>query len=77
MPAQIINVPQFKAICLQLMDEVQRTGEEIIITKKGKLVSKLAPIAKKPDTLFGAHRGQIKITDDIVRPLDVEREVMQ
>ena len=77
MQVQIINASQFKAKCLQLMDEVQRTGEEIIITKNGKPVSKLAPIVKKPDTLFGAHRGQIRITNDIVSPLEVEWEAMQ
>jgi len=77
MPSQIIKASQFKAQCLQLMDEVQRTGEEIIITKNGKPVSKLAPIIKRPKTLFGAHKEKIRITGDIVSPTDTEWEAMQ
>ena len=77
MSTHIIKASQFKAQCLQLMDEVQRTGEEIIITKNGKPISKLAPIVKKPETLFGAHKGQIEITGDIISPLDVEWDAMQ
>lgn len=77
MPTQIIKASQFKAQCLQLMDEVQRTGKEIIITKNGNQVSKLAPIIKKPETLFGAHKGQIKITGDIISPLDIEWNAMK
>jgi len=77
MQKHTISASQFKAQCLKLMDEVNRTGEEIIITKNGKPVSKLAPISKKPASLFGAHKGQIEITGDIISPLDVEWEAMQ
>ncbi len=77
MSTQTIKASQFKAQCLQLMDEVQRTGKEIIITKNGTPVSKLAPIVKKPETLFGAHKEEIKITGDIISPLDVEWDAMK
>ena len=32
---RVIKASEFKAKCLQLMDEVAASGEEIIITKRG------------------------------------------
>jgi len=60
---QTIKASQFKATCLQLMDFVQTSGEEIIITKNGKPVSRLVPYKKQADTLFGLHRNKIKSID--------------
>ena len=43
-----IAAGEFKAKCLALMDEVARTGEEIVITKRGKPVARLEAV-KPPD----------------------------
>ena len=67
-----IKASEFKAKCLQLMDEVAESGEEIVITKFGKPVAKLMPLRQKPKTLFGIDRGRIEILGDIVSPLDEE-----
>ncbi|MBL3529652.1 MAG: type II toxin-antitoxin system Phd/YefM family antitoxin [gamma proteobacterium endosymbiont of Lamellibrachia anaximandri] len=77
MKEQTIKASEFKAKCLQLMDEVSETGKEIIITKNGKPVSKMVPIRKKPKTLFGGHKDQITVQGDIIEPLDVEWDAMQ
>jgi len=45
------------------MDKVQETGEEIVITKNGKPVSKLVPYRVKAVTLFGLHKGKISSGD--------------
>lgn len=74
MKSETIKASEFKAKCLQLMDEVNTSGKEFIITKNGKPVSKLVPIKKKLDTLFGAHKDKIVITGDIISPLDLEWE---
>lgn len=74
MPPETIKASEFKAKCLQLMEEVRKTGKEIVITKNGEPVSKLVPVRHKPKTLFGAHREKIVIKGDIVSPLDVEWE---
>lgn len=69
-----IKASEFKAKCLKLMDEVAETGEEIIITKNGRPVSKLAPFSKKPGPglLFGRYRDMIQIHGDIVSPMPEE-----
>ena len=56
---QTLKASEFKAKCLKLMDEVQKTGEEIVITKNGKPVSKLVPYRVKTATLLGLHKDKI------------------
>lgn len=69
-----MKASEFKAKCLKLMDEVSERGEEIVITKNGRPVSKLVPYREKPKTLFGIDRGKLEIVGDIVSPIDVEWE---
>ena len=69
-----IMASEFKAKCLKLMDEVAETGDEIIITKNGKPVSRLVPYREKPESWFGRDRGKLKILGDIISPIDVEWE---
>ena len=72
-----IKASEFKAKCLALMDQVNETGEEYIITKNGIPVSKLTPVISKPKSLFGIKKDSLKITGDIIEPLDNEWEAMQ
>lgn len=45
--AKTIKASEFKAKCLKLMDEVAESGEEIVITKNGRPVSRLTPYRGK------------------------------
>ena len=74
---QTIKASEFKAKCLHLMDEVNRTGEEIVITKNGKPVSILKPYRVIPETIFGMHAGKIKSKDDLIAPLDIDWDASQ
>ncbi len=65
----------FKAKCLALMDEINETGEEIIITKNGRPVSRLLPYRNKPNTLFGLHASCVHAKDDLIKPLSEDWEV--
>ena len=71
---RVVKASEFKAKCLRLMDEVAASGEEIIITKRGRPVSRLAPYRERPKSLFGIDRGRIEILGDIVAPLEEEWE---
>jgi prevent-host-death family protein len=42
--SRIIKASEFKTKCLALMDEVERTGQSVVITKKGKPVAELVPL---------------------------------
>jgi prevent-host-death family protein len=72
-----ITASAFKAKCLQLMDEVATTGEPITITKHGQPVCQLVPYRRKPQTLYGALQGSIRITGDLIAPTDVAWEALQ
>lgn len=67
-----IKASEFKAKCLRLLDEVAETGEVLVITKNGRPIAQLGPAKKRPKTLFGAHKGLIEITGDIISPIDEE-----
>lgn len=74
-PTRTVKASEFKAKCLQLMDEVAASGEEIVITKFGEPVAKLAPLRQKPKSLFGIDRGRIEILGDIDSPLYEDWEI--
>ena len=72
---------EFKAKCLALLDEVQKKGTEIVITKRGKPVARLAPVKKpKAPSPWGWMKGTIEIHGDIVAPTgevwDAERGIL-
>ncbi len=64
---------EFKAKCLQLIDEVNETGEEIVITKRGKPMAKLMPFRlPKKEPFFGRLKGLVEIVgdpDDLINPI--------
>ncbi len=72
--ARTIKASEFKAKCLKLMDEVAESGEEIVITKRGRPVAKLTPLQETAKTWFGRDREIIRIHGDITEPVDVEWE---
>ncbi len=67
-----MKASEFKAKCLKLMDEVAETGQEIVITKNGRPVSRLVPHIERPKSLFGIDKGELNIIGDIIEPIDVE-----
>ena len=70
-----IKASEFKARCLALMDDVAQTGEEIVVTKNGRPVSRLVPIRQRPRQLYGLHRGMWQLKDDLVEPVNEQWEV--
>jgi prevent-host-death family protein len=50
------------------MDQVQATHETVVITKHGKPVAKLVPIAKDTDEIYNFLAGKGAIVGDVVSP---------
>jgi prevent-host-death family protein len=65
-----IGAGDFKAKCLQLLDDVAARRESLVITKRGKPVARLVPISPEMP-LFGAMAGSVLEESDIVSPLDI------
>jgi prevent-host-death family protein len=75
--SRLIKASEFKAKCLALLDEVERTGGRLIITKKGKPVAELVPHKSKKRGLLGLYKGRMEIVGDIISPIDVEWEALK
>jgi len=65
-----IAVSRFKATCLDVIEQVRRTGEPVTITKRGVPVVRLvpAPVARV-ESRFGCMKGSAEDVGDIVGPL--------
>lgn len=73
-----IPAGEFKARCLQLMDEVAATGRELTITKRGRPVAKLVPVSHdEVADVFGCMRGTVVVTGDLLAPLEEPWEADQ
>ena len=68
MAARTVKASEFKAKCLQLMDEVNETGEVLTITKNGKPVAQLFPAPEHRPSILGLHKGRGRILGDIDGP---------
>jgi prevent-host-death family protein len=67
---QQIAAGEFKAKCLHLLDEVQQTRKEIVITKRGRPVARLLPVDEGVPSIFGRMKGSVEILGDLVAPVD-------
>ena len=67
---------EFKMRCLELMDRVRETGVEYVVTKHGKPVARLVPVAEavKP-SFFGALRGSVLKYERPLEPIDAEYDL--
>ncbi len=64
-----IAAGEFKARCLQVMEEVRTKRTPVLITKRGKPLAKLVPPDDKLPEIFGRLAGKIEILGDIVSPI--------
>ncbi len=64
-----IAVGNFKINCLAVLDEVQTSGESVLIPKHGKPLAKMVPAVKSLDDIFGFMDGKGVIVGDVVSPV--------
>jgi prevent-host-death family protein len=65
-----VAVSEFKARCLALLEDVARTGEPLLVTRRGKPLARVTPsgnvaAARPQDTL----RGSVTYAGDVVEPV--------
>lgn len=59
-----IAAAQFKEKCLAILDQVDPDG--VVITKHGRPVAKLIPVARTSEHLIGSLKGRIRVRGDIM-----------
>ena len=75
--SRIIKASEFKAKCLAVIDEVERTRQPVVITKRGKPVAELVPHKSAKQSPLGIFKGRMEILGDIISPIDVEWEALK
>lgn len=68
--SRIRHIPagEFKATCLELMDEVKERHVEYVVTKRGTPVAKLTPVDTTAPSPFGFLSGTVLEEHDLVSP---------
>lgn len=70
-----VGTAEAKAHLLRLIDEVERTGEAVTITKRGKPRVQLVPVKQaEPTSIFGFLKGKITVHGDLDDPIDPDWE---
>ena len=65
-----MGAAEFRNGCLQVLDQLAQDGEPVTITKRGRPVAVLTPIAAAPvRPLFGALKGSVSRYDDPFLPV--------
>ena len=73
---ETIPISKFKATCLRLLDNVKKTGNSIIVTRKGEPIALVSPPPPpaKPDGWLGCMKDTVKIKGDIISPVLDEKD---
>ena len=65
-----ISISEFKATCLGVLEAVRRTGEPVLVTKRGQPIAEIVPASHPPEARrrLGEFSDTGRIVGDIVTP---------
>ena len=67
------SVSKFKAKALGIMDRVARTGEAVVVTKRGKAIVKVVPFSEDMAPMVpGKLKGTVLEEGDLISPLGAD-----
>jgi len=64
-----LKISEFKATCLAVVEQVDRTGEPVTILKRGRAVARLVPAASSDRYPQDSLAGSVEILGDIISPV--------
>ena len=66
-----INAAEFRANCFKILDQVNITHKEVVITKRGKPIAKIVHFAQQneKDPLLGSMEGLVETIGDLTKPV--------
>lgn len=74
-PIEEVAISEFKAKCLSLLDQVNKTKKPLRVTRRGKPIADVIPPAEESAdrSWIGSMAGTMTITGDIISPvIDLE-----
>lgn len=71
-----VAISEFKAKCLSLLDQVQKTKKTILVTRFGKPIAEVVPPSPMAGSRnwIGSMKGTFEILGDIVSPANDEED---
>jgi prevent-host-death family protein len=67
---ETLSVSQFKTTCLSVLDQVSRQKKKILITKRGKPIAEIIPVAGPGERI--SLKDTVTFMGDIISPVAVE-----
>ena len=66
-----IAISEFKAKCLSLLEEVDKTKATLRVTKRGKVIADVVPVSPETEhsDWLGSMSKSMEITGDVVSPV--------
>lgn len=68
---------KFKAHCLALLDEVEKTRETVVVTMYGRPVARVIPYSFSAESRGNPLKNSIVFERDLIAPIDVEWKALQ
>jgi prevent-host-death family protein len=72
--SKTMSATKFKAHVLALLERVAKTGEKIVVTKRGKPMAELRRTQASSKSKRKSLKGSVRILGDIISPIDVKWE---
>ena len=76
-----VTISEFKATCLRLLDNVKKTGQPLLVTRRGEPIVIITPPPppQKPESWLGSMKDTVRIAGDVISPASDEKdwEVLQ
>jgi len=70
---QQISISEFKAKCLALLEQVQKTKKPILVTRFGKPIAEVIPPSPAPQKdWIGSMKDTFEIKGDVIGPANEE-----
>ena len=67
---ETLSVSQFKTTCLSVLDQVSRQKKKVLITKRGKPIAEIIPVAGPGEKI--SLKDSVTFMGDIISPVAVE-----
>ena len=67
---ETLSVSQFKTTCLSVLDQVSRQKKRVLITKRGKPIAEIIPVAGPGEKI--SLKDTVTFMGDIISPVAVE-----
>ncbi len=72
-----IAISEFKATCLAVLERVRKSGQPVLVTRRGEPVAEIVPPSARARAApwLGSARGSGRILGDLVAPAADEEEL--